>query len=168
MSQFIVSKEIEFDAGHRVPLHSSKCSNPHGHRYKVVAHVAGYLHERGSSTGMVMDFSDIKLALTELVHDLFDHGFIVQRSDIDMMDALQINIAHGQTPDTSLQGWKVIVVDWTPTAEEMARAVFEILRRRVSGLVAVDIYETPTSKATYPFWDIRRDGSPSLASMMQP
>lgn len=151
MSQFMVSKEIEFDAGHRVPLHSSKCRNPHGHRYKVVANVAGDLHERGSSTGMVMDFGDIKLALTELVHDIFDHGFIVQRSDVDMMSALGIDMAEDQKPDTSFFGWKVIVVDWTPTAEEMARAIFEILRRRVGGLVSVDVYETPTSKATYPW-----------------
>jgi len=140
MNQFIVSKEIEFDAGHRVPLHESKCRNPHGHRYKVVAHVAGALHERGSATGMVMDFSDIKLALTELVHDVFDHGFIVHAEDTIMRDALECG-----------QEWKVIVVEWTPTAEEMARAIYEILRRHIGGLVAVDVYETPTSKATYPY-----------------
>ena len=36
-----ISKEVQFDAGHRVPNHASKCKNPHGHRYRVVVHCAG-------------------------------------------------------------------------------------------------------------------------------
>lgn len=153
MSKFIVSKEIEFDAGHRVPLHSSKCRNPHGHRYKVVANVAGELWVSGSSTGMVMDFGDIKRYLTELVHDVYDHGFIVQRSDDAMLTGLAMHEWEpydGSNWKSDL-GWKVIIVDWTPTAEEMARAIYEDLRRVVAGLVSVDVYETPTSKASYPW-----------------
>jgi len=139
--QFSVAKEIEFDAGHRVPLHSSKCRNPHGHRYKVVAHVRGDLQRSGSSTGMVIDFGDIKKFLTERVHDVYDHGFIIQRSDTAMMSAFDV----GFTDD-----WKIIVVDWTPTAEEMAAAIYYDLRDYISGLYRIDVYETPTSIASFP------------------
>lgn len=150
--QFIVSKEIEFDAGHRVPLHGSKCRNPHGHRYRVVAHVAGNLQEEGAATGMVLDFTDIKVALTELVHDKYDHGFIVHTDDLFMRDALMVP-EHLSTEDEmyNANGWKIIIVDWTPTAEEMAREVYNILKVRLPGLIQVDVYETPTSRATYPY-----------------
>lgn len=150
MSTFSVSKEIEFDAGHRVPQHSSKCSNPHGHRYKVRATLTGQLQDSGSSEGMVMDFGDIKHYLTELVHDVYDHGFIVQRSDDDMMKALGINWSETQASDTSFMGWKVIVVDWTPTAEEMARAIYDNLVTHLPDLQKIEVWETPTSIATYP------------------
>jgi len=151
MKLFSVQKEIEFDAGHRVPLHASKCKNPHGHRYKVRATVAGHLQEEGSATGMVIDFGDIKQLLTERVHDVFDHGFIVHVRDIAMMKAL------GQWYDPEHQmyvndnGWKVIVVDWTPTAEEMAAAIYRDLWDHIPGLQYIDVWETPTSVARYPF-----------------
>lgn len=32
MGRFSCTRRLEFDAGHRVPLHESKCKNPHGHR----------------------------------------------------------------------------------------------------------------------------------------
>lgn len=140
--QFSVAKEIEFDAGHRVPLHESKCRNPHGHRYKVVAHVRGDLQRKGSATGMVIDFGDIKKFLTERVHDVYDHGFIVHKYDEQMVEATEL------WRDT--YGWKVIVVDWTPTAEEMAAAIYYDLRDYISGLYKIDVYETPTSIASFP------------------
>src|SRR3954470_23184406 len=78
---YVITKEIEFDAGHRVPLHASKCKNPHGHRYRVVAHIVGELITEGPESGMVRDFSIVKQALTENVHDKYDHGFIAHESD---------------------------------------------------------------------------------------
>ena len=150
MSQFVVSKEIEFDAGHRVPLHESKCRNPHGHRYRVIAYVCGELQEEGAASGMVMDFSDIKAALTELIHDVFDHGFIIHKDDEVMMNMFEIEYEHG-TLSYNPNEFKIIIVDWTPTAEEMARYVFDILLQRLPGLIRIDVYETLTSCATYPY-----------------
>lgn len=56
--QASVSKDVQFDAGHRVPSHASKCRNPHGHRYRVVAYCVGDVVEDGGSAddGMVVDF----------------------------------------------------------------------------------------------------------------
>ena len=150
--QFVVSKEIEFDAGHRVPLHESKCRNPHGHRYRVIAYVCGDLQEEGAATGMVLDFTDIKAALTELIHDKYDHGFIIYAGDSEMLNAFRIYYVDKKTGVGVNDGnYKIIVVDWTPTAEEMARSVYNDLIERLPGLIRVDVYETPTSCATYPY-----------------
>lgn len=144
-AKYVVTKEIEFDAGHRVPDHKSKCSNPHGHRYRVVAAVTGDLQIAGSSTGMVVDFGDIKDALTKLVHDRFDHGFIVYGGDAEMRNALANHAS-----------WKVITVPWTPTAENMAAAVYSDLEyffhNAETGcrLLYVEVWETPTSMAMFP------------------
>lgn len=145
---FITRKEIEFDAGHRVPLHESKCRNPHGHRYRIVAYVGGQLQESGSSTGMVIDFGDIKAALTKYVHDVFDHGFIVQNTDLMMREAFKVN-----DEGNSGLGIKTIMVDFPPTAEEMARAIFRALDSKMpdgAQLVQIEVWETPTSMAAFP------------------
>ena len=142
---FRVQKEVEFDAGHRVPLHASKCRNPHGHRYRVRATVEGPLHSEGSSTGMVMDFGDLKALLTEHVHDRYDHGFIVWEGDDAMLDGLG---------GRWTEGWKVILEPWHPTAENMAAAIHANLAPQVRALgaklISIDVWETPTSVATYP------------------
>jgi 6-pyruvoyltetrahydropterin/6-carboxytetrahydropterin synthase len=153
----LISREVEFDAGHRVPNHESKCRNPHGHRYRVVATITGRLVDRSgaSDEGMVVDFGRLSELLKKYVHDIYDHGFIVHDSDQDMLTALDVDA--NETNPTSTYGWKVIVVDWIPTAENMARAIFEDLWDHVMDLDAngrvtlagIDVYETPKSKATY-------------------
>lgn len=143
---FRVTKEIEFDAGHRVPLHDSKCRHPHGHRYKVAVTVEGELAEAGSGTGMVLDFAHIKKLLTVRVHDRFDHGFIVWDRDERMVGFME---------DAIDEQWKVIEVDWHPTAENMAADIYDDLLDPIEcmadgvRLVSVEVWETPTSVAWY-------------------
>jgi 6-pyruvoyltetrahydropterin/6-carboxytetrahydropterin synthase len=146
-----ISKEVQFDAGHRVPNHSSKCKNPHGHRYRVVVTLGGDLiTEKGDSQeGMVIDFGFIKEALTEHIHDVFDHGFIVYDGDQKMLDAL----SYGNGADDD---WKVIVVRYIPTAENLAKDCWARLVIPVANLGKgrvwlenVEVWETPTSMASY-------------------
>jgi 6-pyruvoyltetrahydropterin/6-carboxytetrahydropterin synthase len=141
MGQFIVEKEVQFDAGHRVPNHASKCANPHGHRYRVLVGVRGDLIDPTSSNpeaGMVIDFGEIKKILEVYVHDVYDHGFIVQDTDVTLGTFL------------SGEGYKVIVVDFPPTAEELAQRIYNQLVWVLSGLAYVKVWETPTSCAIYP------------------
>jgi len=141
-----ISKEIEFDAGHRVPDHASKCRNPHGHRYRVRATCEGDLvAEPGAADdGMVVDFGLLKTWLTERVHDVLDHGFIVAEYDTVMVDALAVD-----------PGWRVIVVPFPPTAEHLARWCYDQLAPAVAEhwrgveLTMVELWETPTSKAVF-------------------
>ena len=73
-----VTKVIEWDMGHRVPNHKHKCANPHGHRYRLELTVTGLVSEQkgSSSEGMVVDFSDIKKAMMDRIHEPLDHCFM--------------------------------------------------------------------------------------------
>lgn len=137
----IISKEVQFDAGHRVPEHGSKCRHPHGHRYRVVAYAAGEIQRAGEADGMVLDFGDLKRGLTEAVHDPLDHGFLVSANDAVLRDALD------------REDWKVTILDETPTAENLAVWCWEHLSAWLERhapavtLAALEVWETPTSMA---------------------
>jgi 6-pyruvoyltetrahydropterin/6-carboxytetrahydropterin synthase len=148
---YAISKEIEFDAGHRVPNHDSKCKNPHGHRYKVQVEVFAHdvIREEGHpSEGMLADFSFLKQALTECIHDPLDHSFIVWLHDDELRGLF----------DLSHEDWKIVFFPYIPTAENLARWSFEQLAswfnlnsEDIHGfqLHNVTVWETPTSVATY-------------------
>lgn len=156
-----ISKEIQFDAGHRVPNHESKCRNPHGHRYRVVIRLFGFIveEEGASDEGMLMDFSEVKNLLTKLVHDPLDHGFIVYEGDEDLLECFQWWDPN-KVPVEKLAGmdpvWKIIHFPYIPTAENIAiwiwEQLFEPIRehfRENLWLQSVRVYETPTSMAEY-------------------
>ena len=142
-----ISKEIQFDAGHRVPMHKSKCRNPHGHRYRVVVECSGQIiTEKGApDEGMLIDFSDLKSIMETKVHDVLDHGFIYYKEDTLMEQVLDLD-----------PSWKTIVFPYIPTAENIARWIwFELdsdIRNHWRGNLKLDtviVYETPTSIAYY-------------------
>lgn len=140
----IISKVIEFDAGHRVQNHASKCRNPHGHRYRVRVSVEGKLIEKkgASNEAMVMDFGSLKTILGKHVHDVYDHGFMVSKSDNvlkDLFDSVQ-----------AAMKWKVIYMEGPPTAEALAIDIWNRLAKvGVKGLHLIEVWETPTCKAEY-------------------
>lgn len=146
-----ISKEIEFDAGHRVPNHKSKCRNPHGHRYRVVAVITGEtVTESGASDeGMVLDFGDLKSILVEHVHDPLDHGFIVWKDDKQLWGVFEDS-------NSWIYDWKIIKFPYIPTAENMAIWCWNQLEGPLYNnfrgnfvLTEVHVYETPTSCAAY-------------------
>jgi len=150
---YTVSKEVEFDAGHRVPNHSSKCRNPHGHRYRLRVTIDGSLVTTpgASDEGMLADFGDLKAIMTDKVHDVLDHGFIVYEGDEAMSFALNVT---GMAPHSvAKEDFKVIVVPFIPTAENLAKWCWEQIEERVRdmgfNMFKVELWETPTSLATY-------------------
>ncbi len=146
---FIVSKEVEFDAGHRVPNHESKCRNPHGHRYKVRVSISGDLVDTPGAPdeGMLADFGNMKSIMMQSIHDPLDHGFIVYEGDEAMCAALD------ELAQQDSQRPKVIHFPYIPTAENLALWCYEKLEGAVSvmgfSLDSVTVWETPTSVATY-------------------
>jgi len=141
-----ISKEIEFDAGHRVPSHQGKCKNPHGHRYRIRVTCEGEIVNNPGHPehGMLVDFGDLKTIMTTHVHDVLDHGFIAWEEDRPMLRALDG------------YGWNVIEFPFIPTAENIARWSWQQLEPEVTGrfgtdlrLVEVAVWETPTSVAYY-------------------
>lgn len=142
-----ITKRLEFDAGHRIPSHTSECRNLHGHRYVLELTLEGEVIDAPGSPehGMLMDFSQIKSIAKEHLVDRWDHAFLVYESDRPVRDFL-----------ASLPDHKTVVLNAVPTAENMARIAFETLAPRVEvrygnhlRLVKVKLYETPNSWAEY-------------------
>lgn len=152
---YTVSKEIEFDAGHRVPNHKSKCKNPHGHRYRLRVTITGDIVDTpgASNEGMLTDFGDLKTWMTYGVHDVLDHGFIVYERDHELVQSLGVRIYTDGRGVRSDYGWKVITVPFIPTAENLAKWCWDQIEPRIEEMgfkmELVELWETPTSLATY-------------------
>lgn len=141
-----VTREVQFDAAHRVPLHGGKCRNLHGHRYRVALTLTGAVDElAGEASGMVVDFGAIKTFLAVRVHDRWDHGLIVAASDKPLRTML--------TTNSEADGWRVDVLPCTPTAENLAAIIaadaIEWFAASPVTVSEVIVWETPTSSATW-------------------
>ena len=64
--------ESHFDAAHRLVGYKGKCSNIHGHRWKVEVFVTG---KKLDNIGILLDFEVIKKGLQKIV-EKFDHSFL--------------------------------------------------------------------------------------------
>ena len=137
----LITRRLEFDAGHRIPDHKSQCRHLHGHRYAMEICLAGdVIDSRGRSDhGMVMDFSEVKnLAMMNLI-EVWDHAFLCWREDRQVADFL-----------ASVPGHKTVLLDRVPTAENLAQIAFDLLDPIYRDCYAnhlqlnrVRLYETP-------------------------
>lgn len=141
----LITRRLEFDAGHRIPNHNSQCKHLHGHRYAIEITLSGDIiaTEGRSEQGMVMDFSDVKRIARETVVDAWDHAFLVYRGDQTVCDFLN-----------SLPGHKTVILDVVPTAEHLAQIAFKLLDNAYQDtygnnlrLERVRLYETPNNWA---------------------
>lgn len=67
-----ITRSFTFDAAHVLPWHPGKCSRLHGHTYRLEVSVTGPL----DSNGVVVDFADLKTAVTAAVLDPLDHTLL--------------------------------------------------------------------------------------------
>jgi len=131
-----VSRFVEFDTGHRVARHESKCRHLHGHRYRLTVEVEGPVKDDNSPEhGMVIDFGRVKDALM-VIHDEWDHRFLVGVDD-ELLPKLLLSPG-------------LVVLDVQPTAENMAA----IAAKRIADLLpdlqvkSVRLQETTACEAT--------------------
>jgi 6-pyruvoyltetrahydropterin/6-carboxytetrahydropterin synthase len=68
----LVSKEFTFDAAHHLHAYEGKCMNLHGHTYKVIFGISGFLDERG----LMIDFGDIKDIWKKEIEIYLDHRYL--------------------------------------------------------------------------------------------
>ncbi|MBK7414712.1 MAG: 6-carboxytetrahydropterin synthase QueD [Dechloromonas sp.] len=137
----LITRRLEFDAGHRIPDHKSQCRHLHGHRYAIEITLSGEVIDKAgdAANGMVMDFSQVKDLAKQHVVDLWDHSFLVFAGDRAVVDFLN-----------SMPGHKTVILDRVPTAENLAQIAFELLDaayRDTYGnhlrLAQVRLFETP-------------------------
>ena len=128
-----VTQEIEFCYGHRLLNYSGKCRHLHGHNGRaVIVLEAPQLDNRG----MLVDFTDIKNALRTWIDDQLDHRMILHEADPVL-------------PTLREMGEPVYVIPENPTAENIARLIFERAREDGFPVLEVSLWETPKACATY-------------------
>lgn len=129
---------IEFDAGHRVFQHESKCNHPHGHRYKAEIEVAA---PQLDTLGRVMDFGKIKELVGKWIDDNWDHAFLFNYNDKETSQFLINN------------GFRRYGMTRNPTAENMADELSGIATRKLMPygmtVVRIRIWETPNCFAEW-------------------
>ncbi|MFU2143714.1 6-carboxytetrahydropterin synthase QueD [Gallibacterium anatis] len=136
-----VAKEFSFDMAHLLDGHDGKCKNLHGHTYKLQVIVSGETENSGAKKGMVIDFSDLKKVVNDLIISPMDHAFIYDQSS-----EREIKIAQLLQQLNS----KTFALPMRSTAENLAQFIFQRLKENVGfHLHSIRLWETPTSFAEY-------------------
>ena len=130
---YAVTKRIEFCYGHRLLDYNGVCAHPHGHNAVVEIEVRSTTLD---ARNMVVDFSEIRNVVKAWVDRELDHKMILRQDD-PLVAAL------------SALGEPMYLVDSNPTAERIARLIFDISRQHGLDVSRVTLWETPSSWATY-------------------
>ena len=136
---YLIKTEQSFDAAHFLAGYEGKCSNLHGHRWRIVAKVCSEkLQEEGHLRGMVTDFGDIKQELKVLAEE-YDHAFIYEEGSLKEKTVEALND----------EQFRLICVPFRPTAENFAKHFYELLKKKGYHIQSVEVYETPNNCAVY-------------------
>ncbi|MGZ3884143.1 MAG: 6-pyruvoyl trahydropterin synthase family protein [Bacteroidia bacterium] len=133
--QTAVVKKVSFHAAHRLNNSSwsaeknqevfGLCNNPnyHGHNYDLHFKVSGAID---ADTGYVIDLKVLGDLLQQEIVDRFDH----RNLNLDVPEFAELN----------------------PTAENIARVIYEIMRHKLAPAVDIQVilYETPRNYVMYP------------------
>ncbi|OAI40820.1 6-pyruvoyl tetrahydrobiopterin synthase [Planctomycetaceae bacterium SCGC AG-212-D15] len=130
---FRVTREIRFCYGHRLLNYRGKCRHLHGHNGRAVIALEAPELDR---LGMVVDFTQIKEAVSTWIDETLDHRMLLHRDDPVLAYLRE-------------QGEPVYVMDVNPTAENIARLIFDYTASRGFPVVEVQLWETDHCFATY-------------------
>ncbi len=136
---FTLTAEKSFDSAHFLAGYEGKCSNLHGHRWRVLAEVQSErLQESGQERGMVMDFGALKKSLKSMTDEL-DHSLIYEQGTL-----------REKTVEALMEEeFRLIPVAFRPTAENFAMYFYHMLAREGFPVNKVTVYETPNNCASY-------------------
>ena len=130
---YSVIKHIDFCYGHRLLDHDGVCKHLHGHN--AVAEVelrTAQLDDRN----MVCDFGEIKRVVKAWIDEELDHKMLLRHDDPLVKPLQQF-------------GEPVYLLESNPTAERLARLIYDYASQHGFPVVSVKLWETPTSCAEY-------------------
>jgi len=118
---FEIEKSFSFEAGHFLAHHDGACRRLHGHSYRMTVRLcADTLITGGSETNMVMDYQLLSGIVEPMIREFLDH--------VVLNETLQTD---------------------SPTAEFIAKWVYDWLKPKIPPLSSVTISETAKTAATY-------------------
>ncbi|PLR76564.1 6-carboxytetrahydropterin synthase QueD [Bacillus sp. V3-13] len=121
----LVSKEFTFDAAHHLHCYEGKCKNLHGHTYKVIFGLSGFVDNRG----LLIDFADMKEIWKNEIEIHLDHRYLNET-----------------LPPMNTTAENIVVWIYEQMAEALKR---QDRQQKYEGarVEFVRLYETPTSYA---------------------
>lgn len=133
---FTIRKEFKFEMSHRLVTSFHKpCQRWHGHSY-VLELFFSCRDEMINDDGMIIDFAKVKNVIGEYI-DSWDHMMVINSEDPYKDKMIEI------LPEA------IKVVDYNPTAELMAKDMYETIRDILPQLTKVRLHETVTGYAEY-------------------
>lgn len=136
MKRWSCTRRLEFDYGHRLLNHESKCAHMHGHRGVVEIECTS---AELDIAGRVIDFGDIKRIVGGWIDQHWDHSFLVNGADTVMVEFLQ------------QQQQRHFVCGFEPSAENLALYLLDqagaLLAERGITVMTVRFHETPNGMA---------------------
>lgn len=120
--------------------HPGKCRNLHGHSVKASITIKA---DQLNAQGMVCDFADIKECAEKFIDQQLDHNFLLHKEDAII-------------PILKQQNERFLALDEHPTAEVLAKIIFQHLKSAGFQIDQVDLWETASASACY------REDSPTL------
>ncbi len=130
---FSVARDFSFSYGHRLYRYEGKCRRLHGHN--ALARVVVDC-EKLDEQGMALDFVNIKSSIGSWLDEEFDHRVLLSKDDPLAKTLLDV-------------GEPVVLFDGNPTAELLAKTIFERALSLGMNVKQVDFWETEKCRATY-------------------
>ena len=130
---FQVTREIRFCYGHRLLNYDGKCRHLHGHNGRAIITLET---DRLDGLGMVVDFSTIKRVVSHWIDANLDHRMILHKDDPVL-------------PHLKAQDEPVFLLDVNPTAENIAKLIYDFVVSQGFPVVEVRLWETDDSYAAY-------------------
>ncbi|MBV1898868.1 MAG: 6-pyruvoyltetrahydropterin/6-carboxytetrahydropterin synthase [Cycloclasticus pugetii] len=113
--------------------HPGKCRHLHGHSARVEITLES---EQLNEQGMVCDFADIKQFAGQWINETLDHNMLLHKND-PVLPLLQE------------AGERLMVVDEHPTAEFLAKLIYNYVSKGGFPVTKVSVWETDSSSASY-------------------
>ncbi len=132
-----VTKLFEISTGHRLSNYDGKCKHLHGHNY-----IGTLIMESDTlnSLGMVIDYSQMKQVIKDLIESKFDHKFIMKRGDL-------FNEALAKVCE-DFKDTSIVWVDYNPTVENIITDIKETVEKVYPDFgIHISLSETSTSFA---------------------
>lgn len=130
---YTITKEIYFCYGHRLMNHPGKCRHLHGHSVKAAITVQA---DQLNDQGMVCDFSDLAACAHEFIDSRLDHNLLIHQHD-PLLPALDA------------AGERYLALPQHPTAEYLARLIYDFVKEKGYAVQNVTLWETASACATY-------------------
>ncbi|NTW32579.1 MAG: 6-carboxytetrahydropterin synthase [Bacteroidetes bacterium] len=110
MATIRINKEFGFEMAHALLGYNGKCSNIHGHSYKLTVTLIGSTIDnlKDPKNGMVMDFGELKNIVNNEIINVFDHALVLNDATPDKENISSMPVFE-----------KVIFLPYQPTCENM-------------------------------------------------